>query len=303
MIYPSELKTNDLVGLTCPAGFMEAKNAATCIQTLQSWGYEVMVGKTLGSKSKNYFSGTDDERRNELQAMLDDENIKAIFFGRGGYGMGRIIDDLDFKAFRKNPKWLIGFSDITVMHCHILKKFGIASMHAQMAAAYNDGGDKTLSVTAIQQLLIGKKAKYNILPNSINRTGNSHGILVGGNLSLFVNMIGTPSEPKTKDCILFLEDIGELLYNTDRQMRQLKRSGKLKNLAGLIFGGFTDFKDTERPFGKSIDEILQEIVNEYEYPVCYHFPVSHGVENVPLIVGGNYSLSVKKTGVVLAEIE
>lgn len=302
MIYPPELITNDLVGLTCPAGYMEEKNAATCIQTLQSWGYEVMVGKTLGSKSKNYFSGTDDERRNELQAMLDDGNIKAIFFGRGGYGMGRIIDDLDFKAFRKNPKWLIGFSDITVMHCHILKKFGIASMHAQMAAAYNEGGDKTLSVTAIQKLLTGKKAKYNILPNPINRTGDCSGILVGGNLSLFVNMIGTPSEPKTKDCILFLEDIGELLYNTDRQMRQLKRSGKLKNLAGLIFGGFTDIKDTERPFGKTIDEILQEIVNEYKYPVCHHFPISHGVENVPLIVGGKYGLSVKKTGVVLAEI-
>lgn len=301
MIYPPSLKKNDLIGLTCPAGYMEAEKAATCISTLQSWGYGVMVGKTLGSKSKTYFSGTDEQRKNELQAMLDDENIKAIVFGRGGYGMGRIIDELDFKKFRKTPKWLIGFSDITVLHCHVLKKYGIVSMHAQMAAAYNDGGAETVSVTSINKLLQGKKARYSIPPQPINHTGNCEGILVGGNLSLFVNMIGTPSAVNTKDCILFLEDIGELLYNTDRQLRQLKRSGQLKNLAGLIFGGFTEMKDTIRPFGKTMEEILQEIVGEYDYPVCYHFPVSHGKENVPLIVGGNYNLSIKKTGVILAE--
>ncbi len=302
MNIPSALKKKDLVALTCPAGYLEAEKATTCISTLRTWGYEVLVGKTMQSSSRNYFSGTDEERRDELQAMLDDKDIKAIFFGRGGYGVSRIIDQLDFKAFKKDPKWLIGFSDITVLHAHLYRSFKIPSIHAQMAAAYNDGGDQTPSILSLHKMLSGKKLKFDVAGHDQNKPGKSEGMLIGGNLSLFANIIGTASEPDTKDCILFLEDIGEYLYSVDRLLVQLKRSGKLNNLAGLVFGGFTDMKDTPRPFGKNIEQILLEIVEEYDYPVCYHFPVSHTAENLPLKVGAKYSLAVTKKKVILKEL-
>ena len=299
---PQPLKKKDLVALTCPAGYMPHQNAATCIQTLQEWGYQVLVGKTLGSKSKNYFSGTDEQRRDELQAMLDDENIKAIFFGRGGYGVSRIIDDLDFTAFKKYPKWLIGFSDITVLHSHLYKNFKIPSIHAQMAAAYNGSGAKSTSILSIKKMLEGKKNKYVVKGHNFNNAGTAEGILIGGNLCLFTNMIGTASDVNTRNCILFLEDIGELLYSTDRLLQQLKRSGKLKNLAGLIFGGFTDVKDTERKFGKSIDQILKDISADLDIPVCFRFPISHGKENLPVKIGAKYLLDVTEKKVVLQEL-
>lgn len=302
MKIPQPLKKKDLVALTCPAGYMPYENAAKCIETLQGWGYQVLVGKTLGSKSKTYFSGTDEQRRVELQAMLDDENMKAIFFGRGGYGVSRIIDQLDFSTFIKYPKWLVGFSDITVLHSHLYKNFKIPSIHAQMAAAYNGNGTKSDSITYINKMLVGKKNKYVVKGHRLNNAGKAEGILVGGNLTLFTNMIGTASDVNTKDCILFLEDIGELLYSTDRLLQQLKRSGKLKDLAGLIFGGFTDAKDTERKFGKSMDQILKEISADLDIPVCFRFPISHGKENLPVKIGVSYSLDVTEKKVVLQEL-
>lgn len=298
---PEFLKKGDVIGITCPAGYMAAEKAQTCIETLQQWGFEVMVGKTLGSASQNYFSGTDEERLDELQAMLDDKRIKAVLFGRGGYGMGRIIDQLRFKKFVKNPKWLIGFSDITVLHSHVFSNFGIATLHAPMAAAFNDSGAEGKYVQSLKDALRGKKARYISEAHPYNKKGSANGRLVGGNLALLSNIIGTKSDISTKGCILFIEDIGEYLYSIDRMLYQLKRSGKLKNLAGLIFGGFTDMKDTERPFGKSMDDILKAIVEEYNYPVCFHFPVSHGKENYALKVGGMYELNVGKAKVVLKE--
>lgn len=290
ILIPPYLKKGDTVAITCPAGYMAAEKAATCIITLQSWGYEVMVGKTLGSNSNNYFSGTDDERADELQAMLDDSSINAIVFGRGGYGMGRTIDRLDFKKFRKNPKWLIGFSDITVLHMHVFNKYKIASLHAPMAGAFNEGENEFIK--SLHNALTGKKANYKAEPHLFNKKGEATGILIGGNLALLANVIGTASDFDTKNKILFIEDIGEYIYNLDRMLYQLKRSGKFNKLAGLIFGGFTDMKDTERPFGKTVDEVLKEIIAEYDFPVCFGFPVSHGKENVALKVGGTYHLKV-----------
>ncbi len=301
IIEPSFLKKGDTIGITCPAGYMAAEKAQTCIDTLQQWGYEVMVGKTLGSASENYFSGTDEERLHELQAMLDDKHIRAILFGRGGYGMSRIIDKLNFKKFLQHPKWLIGFSDITVLHAHVFSHYGITTLHAPMAAAFNDGGAGGEYVQSLQRALEGKKAKYTVSVHPNNKKGKAAARLVGGNLALLSNITGTKSDFNPKKCILFMEDIGEYLYSIDRMLQQLKRSGKLKGLAGIIFGGFTDMKDTERPFGKSIDEILKEIVEEYDYPVCYHFPVSHGKENYALKVGGYYELNVGSEKVVLKE--
>lgn len=302
MKIPGYLKKGDTIGITCPAGYMAAEKAQTCINTLMEWGYAVVVGKTLGSTSSNYFSATDEERAAELQSMLDDKNIDAILFGRGGYGMSRIIDQLDFKKFRKNPKWLIGFSDITLLHCHLFSKYEIASIHAPMAAAFNDGEAENDFIASLKNCIAGKKAKYECAPHAQNIQGSATGKLVGGNLALFAHTLGTNSEPDTEDCILFLEDIGEYLYNVDRMLYQLKRAGKLKKLSGIIFGGFTDMKDTERPFGKTIDEILQEIVVDLNIPVCYNFPVSHNKENYALKVGVKYNLIVGNKKVSLKEL-
>ncbi len=297
---PSYLKKGDTIGITCPAGYMAAEKAQACINTLQSWGFDVMVGKTLGSNSKNYFSGTDEERRDELQAMLDDENINAILFGRGGYGMGRIIDGLDFTKFKKKPKWVIGFSDITVLHAHLYTKIKVASLHAPMAAAFNEGQNEFIQ--SLHNAIKGKKAKYSCAANSFNKPGIVTAELVGGNLSLLANITGTPSDINTKNKILFLEDIAEQIYSIDRMLYQLKRSDKFENLAGLIIGGFTDMKDTDRPFGETVYEAIADIVADYDYPVAYGFPVSHGTENYALKIGVTYTLKVGKTKTQLSEI-
>jgi len=297
---PPYLKKGDMIGITCPAGYMAEAKAQTCIETLQSWGFQVMVGKTIGGRSKNYFSGTDEVRRDELQAMLDDENIKAILCGRGGYGVGRIIDELDFTAFKKNPKWIIGFSDITVLHAHLYTKIKTASLHAPMAVAFNEGENKYIK--ALQKAIIGKKAKYSCAPHPFNKPGTVTAELVGGNLSLLAHLTGTPSAINTKNKILFIEDIGEHIYNIDRMLYQMKRSGKLDNLAGLIVGGFTNMLDTERPFGKKVNKLIKEITAAYDYPVCYGFPVSHNKENYALKVGVNYTLKIDKSKTQLTEV-
>ena len=300
-ITPPYLQKGDTIGITCPAGFMAAEKAQTCIDTLHGWGYNVMVGKTLGSGSANYFSGTDEERTDELQAMLDDDSINAILCGRGGYGMGRIIEQLDFSLFKKKPKWIIGFSDITILQQHIYSNYRIATLHAPMAAAFNDGGAANEFIQSLKNALEGKKVKYECAVHEYNRRGEAVGELVGGNLTLVSHLVGTSSEAKTKGRILFLEDTGELLYKIDRMLYQLKRSGKLQKLGALIVGGFTDMTDTEKPFGKTVYEIVQDIVQEYDYPVCYNFPVSHSKENYALKVGVGYKLKVGKNKVTLEE--
>jgi len=298
-ITPPYLKKGDWIGITCPAGYLERSKAQKCIDTLQKWGYQVLVGNTLNSKSKNYFSATDEERTMELQAMLDAPEIKAILCGRGGYGISRIIDKLDFSKFKKNPKWIIGFSDITLLHCHIHTQCKIRSVHAPMASAFNEG--KTKYIQSLQDILSGKRTRFAIKVNKWNRSGKATGQLVGGNLALITHAIGTESELHTKNKILFIEDIGEHLYQIDRMLMQLKRSGALKNLAGLIIGHFSDIKDTSRPFGKSIHQIISDHVDQYDYPICFGFPVGHEKENVALKIGAIYSLKIGKENVTLSE--
>lgn len=299
---PPYLKKGDTIAITCPAGYMPREKAETCIETIQQWGFEVMVGKTLGSKSKNYFSGNDETRLNELQAMLDDERIKAILCGRGGYGISRIIDQIDFTQFKKNPKWIIGFSDITLLHAHINRNFKIATLHAPMAAAFNNGENKNEFIDSLHKALVGKKAKYACKADPFNKLGGAKGELIGGNLTLITHLIGTKSDINTKNKILFIEDIGELIYSTDRMLHQLKRSGKLTNLSGLIVGGFTDVKDTERPFGKKVKELIKDILQDYDYPVCFDFPVGHKKENYALKIGGDFQLKITNTKVLLSEL-
>lgn len=299
---PPYLKKGDTIAITCPAGYMAAGKAAACINILQQQGYQVVIGETLGSTSLNYFSGTDEQRLTEMQGFLNDKKIKAILCARGGYGTGRIIDKLCFKKFAKRPKWLIGFSDITVLHTYLYQNYNIASLHAPMAAAFNDAGYQDEYTGSLLAALRGEKGNYQSKHSTYNKSGNAKGTLMGGNLSLIANSIGTSSDFETKNCILFIEDIGEQLYNTDRMLSQLKRCGMLKNLRGLIVGGFTDMKDCERPFGKNIYEIISEAVEEYNYPVCYDFPVSHGRENVALKQGVKYKLGVNESGGSLVEL-
>ena len=298
---PPYLQKGDTIGLVCPAGFMPVEKVSECIRVLnEEWGFTTKVGSTIG-KQYHYFSGTDEERLADFQHMLDDDNVKAILCARGGYGLSRIIDKIDFKKFKTNPKWLIGFSDITILHSHIYRKYGISTLHAPMANAFNDGGYKNEFVESLRHALEGKKIKYQVQPHEFNRRGETIGELVGGNLALLAHLAGTESDLKTKGRILFIEDIGEYLYNIDRMMYQLKRSGKLDKLAGLIVGGFTDMKDTERPFGQTVYEIIRDAVAEYDYPVCFDFPVSHGERNYALKIGVGYKLKVGKNKVALEE--
>ena len=298
---PPYLRTGDTIGIVCPAGFLARERAQTCIDVLQEWGYQVKEGKTLNSSSANYFSGTDEERLDDLQEMLDDPDVHAVLCGRGGYGTSRIIDRLDFKQFKRHPKWLIGFSDITILHSHLYTNYKIASLHAPMANAFNDEGYADVFVQSLRHALDGRKQKYECPVHTFNRRGEAVGELVGGNLSLLAHCTGTASDIKTKGRILFLEEVGEYLYATDRMLYQLKRSGKLDRLAGLIIGGFTDSKDTPRPFGQTVYELVRDIVREYDYPVCFGFPVSHEKENYALKVGAGYKLKVGKNKVTLEE--
>jgi muramoyltetrapeptide carboxypeptidase len=298
---PPYLKKGDTIGIVCPSGFMSIEKSQTCIRTLKEWGYNVKVGSTLESRSANYFSGTDQERLDDFQQMLDDDNVNAILCARGGYGFGRIIDQVDFSAFKKKPKWIIGFSDITVLHAHLYANYKIASIHAPMAAAFNVDEHNNIYIESLRKALSGKKAKYECTPHTFNKRGEAIAKLVGGNLTLIAHLIATPSDFKTKGKILFLEDIGEYLYNVDRMLYQLKRSGKLDTLSGLIIGGFTDSKDTERPFGKTVYEIIHDVVKEYRYPICFNFPVSHEKENYALKVGIRYKFKVGRSKVLLEE--
>lgn len=297
---PPYLKKGDTIGLVCPSGTLPAKKAATCIGTLEAWGYKVKIGKTLGTQH-HYFSATDEERAADLQSMLDDKNVQAVLCGRGGYGMSRIIDLLDFKKFKKHPKWVIGFSDITLLHNHFFQVLKTASLHAPMAGAFNNGQSNNEWVLSLKHALQGKKANYKAAAHALNRTGTGSGKLVGGNLTLVAHATGSVSGLQTKNAILFLEDIGEYKYNIDRMMIQLKRSGMLTNLAGLIVGGFTQTKDSDPAFGATVYEIIEHAVAEYSYPVCYDFPVSHDKENYALKHGVNYTLQVTAKKVSLQE--
>jgi muramoyltetrapeptide carboxypeptidase len=300
-LVPPYLKKGDCIGIMCPAGYMESARTEACISTLKKWGFRVFKGKTVGGKSRNYFSGNDSMRLDELQQMLEDDRIKAILFGRGGYGTSRILDQIDFNRFRRKPKWLIGFSDISILHFHLQKKLGIASIHGPMAAAFLSEKGNSPATKSLLDTLTGKSAAYSCAPHPFNITGKTTAEITGGNLSMLIHSLGTPSEPITKNKILFLEDVGEYLYHIDRMMLQLERTGKLGQLKGLIFGGFTELKDTTRPFGLSVEEILRQHVAHLKIPISFGFPVGHGKENVAIKCGMRYRFEVRSDMTVLVE--
>jgi len=296
---PPYLDRGDTIGIVCPAGYMPMERAERCIQILQEWGFKVKIGKTLGGHSTNYFSGTDEERLADFQEMMDDKAVKAILCARGGYGISRIIENISFKKFKKDPKWIIGFSDVTVLHAHIYSNYNISSLHAPMAAAFNEGENEY--VQSLRWALTGTQASYKSRPHAFNKQGKAKGELIGGNLALLAHISGTGSDTKTKNRIFFLEDVGEYLYNIDRMLYQLKRNGKFNKLSGLIIGGFSEIKDTDRPFGRTVDELIRDVFQEFDYPVAFGFPVSHGLENYALKIGVQYTLNITSEQVLLEE--
>lgn len=297
---PPFLQPGDKIAIVCPAGYLPAEKATACINTLKKWGYKVVKGKTLGGKSKNYFSGTEEQRLNDLQQYLDDTSVKAILCGRGGYGTTHLLDQLDWQIFKKHPKWIIGFSDITILHTFLQHELKTASIHGPMANAFNEGNAINRYTLSLKDTIEGKPVHYSCAPHPLNRIGKAKAPIIGGNLSLLAHSIGTNAAIDTDGKILFIEDVGEQLYNVERMLLQLKRAGKLKKIKALIVGGFTDEKDTVRPFGKTIHQIIYDVVKDYKYPICFGFPVSHGKENVALAIGTTYRLEITPELVTLS---
>ena len=295
MNVPPYLQAGNTIGITCPAGYMAPGSVAYAVTVLKSWGFNVAVGNTVGNEHY-YFSGTDEERLSELQHMIDDDSIHAIMMGRGGYGLSRIIDRLDFTKFADKPKWICGLSDITVLHNHIQATLGIPTLHSIMGRAFSPQSEQSDYIKCFRDAITGKPLRYSCPPSLFNRSGTAEGILTGGNLALLAHLTGSASEVDTTGKILFIEDVGENLYNVDRMMLNLKRAGKLDKLSGLILGSFTDMKDTERPFGQTLEEIIWDKVSEYEYPVCFNFPAGHQDINYTLTLGINHRLVVNENG-------
>ncbi len=304
---PPYLKQGDTIGITCPSGFITMEDIEPAVNKMKEWGFQVSTGQTVGLKDFT-FAGSDDERRKDLQNMIDDPFVNAIMLGRGGYGAVRIIDDIDFTKFAAEPKWIIGFSDATVIHSHLNKNFGIASIHSKMCNSFPD--DWALaeqaqidSIESIRKCLTGEKMRYRVMANEKNKIGDAQGVLIGGNLSIIENLAATKSDINTDGKILFLEEVGEYFYNIDRMLWNIKRSGKLKKLSGLIIGGMKNKPDdVGEEFGKSVYEMVLEKVKEFNYPVCFDFPVGHQKENYALKCGVKHQLLVSDSGVELKEI-
>ena len=287
---PTYLKEGDKIGLISTARKISRDELQEAIECIESWGLNVVLGKHLFN-SHHQFSGKDDERTKDLQNMLDNPEVKAILCVRGGYGTVRIIDDIDFSHFQKSPKWLAGFSDITVLHSHI-HKLNVATLHSTMPISFSSNTSE--SIMSLKDALLGKHLSIEIDHHPLNRFGKAKGQIVGGNLSILYSIMGSPSDLNTDGKILFIEDLDEYLYHIDRMMMNLKRSGKLSNLKGLIVGGMTKMNDNAIPFGKDAESIIKDVVSEYNYPVCFGFPAGHIKDNRALKLGVIAELKVDK---------
>lgn len=295
-ITPPYLQKGDRVAIVCPAKKLP-KPMDDAVALLQSWGLEVVLGQTVNAEH-HQFAGSDQLRAQDLEQYVNDDSIKAVFAARGGYGTVRIIDQVNFDRLKTNPKWIIGFSDITVLHAHLNQNFDLCTIHGQMPINIPDG--TAASVETLRQALFGETVTYSIPPQPLNKSGSAKGILIGGNLAILQSIAGSVSDYDYEGKILFIEDVGEYLYNIDRMMYMLKRAGKLAKLAGVMVGGFTDTKDNDIPFGQTAYEIIKALVDEYDYPVCFNFPAGHVADNWAMVFGKEVRLEVNSTGSVIA---
>lgn len=292
---PPYLKPGDTVGILATARKVAEEPLGPAIKLLKSWGLNVVIGKTVGLDD-NQLAGQDWQRATDLQQMLDNPSIKAVWCAKGGYGTVRIIDRIDFTKFRKKPKWIIGFSDATVLHSHI-NKMGIATVHGIVGISVS--GATPEAIESFRKSLFGGRIEYRIPPHAYNKNGKAYGEIMGGNLSVLYSIMGSPSEADYKGKIIFIEDLDEYLYHIDRMMMNLKRNGYFKNVRGIIIGGMTKMRDNDIPWGHDALQIVQDIVKEYNIPVCYNFPAGHIKDNRALIFGANAALEVTASGTKL----
>ena len=288
---PPYLKPGDKIGIVSTARKISREELQPAVACFEKEGFEIVFGKNLFKELKQ-FSGTDDERAEDFQLMMDNTEIKAILCARGGYGTVRIIDKLDFTIFRKTPKWICGFSDVTVLHSHIWQNFEIETIHSIMPVQLKKLGGESDAAKTLLKSLKGEGLNYPFPAHPLNRTGNAEAILVGGNLSILYSLLGSVSDIDTAGKILFIEDIDEYLYHIDRMMMAMKRAGKLDKLKGLVIGGMSDMKDNAIPFGKTSEEIILDAVKEYGFPVCFNFPAGHIDANCALYLGRKVKLEV-----------
>lgn len=289
-LFPPRLKKGDRVGIIAPARKISQAQLAPAIEVLKGWGLEPVLAGNIFSTNHSYLAGTDRERAKDFQDMIDNPAISAIFSARGGYGSTRIIEDVDFSPLEKKPKWIIGFSDVTAFHLRLLR-IGLASIHGTMPIFFGRE-ESGPSVESIRSILFSGECTLETSGNDHNRLGTAAAEVIGGNLSLIVDALNTPSEPDTRGRILVLEEVDEYFYKLDRMFTQLRRAGKLKNLAGLVIGHMTDMKNSDLDFGESIEQIVSHAVRDYDYPLAFDFPTGHEEPNHAWIHGGTATLNV-----------
>jgi muramoyltetrapeptide carboxypeptidase len=292
MITPEFLKKGDVVGILATARKTDVESLKPAIKLLESWGLQVIIGKTIG-KEDNQLAGPDWLRATDFQEMLDNPKVKAIWGAKGGYGTVRIIDRIDFTNFQKKPKWIAGFSDMTVLHSHI-NNMGIETIHSFMAL--NAGTANPEVLDSFKKALFGEKLSYTIPVHPYNVNGKAKGEIVGGNLSVLYSIIGSKSEIDYHDKILFIEDLDEYLYHIDRMIMNLKRNGYFNGLKAVIVGGMTSMNDNEIPWGKDAPQIIKDVLKDYKFPIIYNFPAGHIKDNRTLILGKTVSVEVDENG-------
>ena len=297
MIFPEKLKIGDKIGIISPARKITLNELDPAIKTIESWELKVELGSNL-FEVDNQFSGTIEQRSTDLQTMIDDDSIKAILCARGGYGTVQIIDNIDFSKLKNNPKWIVGYSDVTVLHSH-LNKLGIASLHATMPINFKTNAKESLA--SLKNGLFGNENNILCGPHPFNKFGKVEAEVVGGNLSILYSLLGSNSDVDTDGKILFIEDLDEYLYHIDRMMMNLKRNGKFTKLKGLVVGSMSDMNDNTIPFGKTAEEIILEYIKEVDFPVCFNFPAGHLDDNRTLVFGKECTLEINENGVILKQ--